>query len=170
MIGCRKCMYQKMILDEDFDRELKNPNNIRIMSKVCSFYLRMIPSDDIYRCKLVALWKAMVKFNPSGGQKFTSYLYNSIKWECQKELYLINKFRKGATYDDMLTECVDKNNFEIFDIVEKLPPKLEVVIKQKFFFGLTMEEIGKENNYSRETARRYVKKGIEKLQEICRSA
>lgn len=162
-------MQKNIVLDEDFNKELQNSNNIRIMNKVCSFYLRVIPSDDLHRCKLVALWKAMSKFNPSGGQKFTSYLYNSIKWECQKELYLINKFRKGAVYDDLLTECVDKSNFEIFDIVEKLPPKLEIVIKQKFFFGLTMEEIGNENNYSRETARRYVKKGIEKLQEICKS-
>ena len=31
-----------------------------------------------------------------------------------------------------------------------------------------MQEIADKNNYSRETARRYVKKGIEKLREICK--
>lgn len=161
-------MLVRQICDDEFNRELANINNIKIMNKVCSFYSKIIPREDLHRCKLVALWKAMSKFDKSCGQKFTSYLYNSIKWECQKELYIINKSRRGIEYNDDLFSCCDQNDVDISDAIETLPPRLQIAIKQRFFYGFTMEEIGSKNNYSRETARRYVKKGIEKLREICK--
>tara|TARA_Y100000034_G_scaffold124865_1_gene173598 strand:- start:473 stop:964 length:492 start_codon:yes stop_codon:yes gene_type:complete len=162
-------MPEKKIYDEEFDTALKNTHNAKIMNKVCGFYKNIIPKEDLHRCKLVALWKALVKFDPSCGQKFTSYLYNSIKWECQKELYVINKYRRGLTYNDDLSECFDEDLTEILDAISTLSPKLQDAIKQRFFYGLTMEEIGKKNNYSRETARRYVKRGLEKLKDICKT-
>ena len=58
----------------------------------------------------------------------------------------------------------------IIDAIETLPNKLSKVIKQKFFYSMTMEEIGRKNHYSRETARRNVKRGLEKLKEICKSS
>ena len=70
-------------------------------------------------------------------------------------------------YNDDLFECFDQNSTEIIDAIETLPPKLRDVIEQRFFYSLTMEEIGNKNNYSRETARRYVKRGLEKLKDIC---
>ena len=160
-------MDKRKVYDDEFNKEFKNTNNAKIMNKVCGFYRNIIPKEDLHRCKLVALWKALVKFDISCGQKFTSYLYNSIKWECQKELYIINKYRKGMVYNDDLFECFDQNSTEIMDAIETLPPKLRDVIEQRFFYSLTMEEIGSKNNYSRETARRYVKRGLEKLKDIC---
>ena len=82
-------------------------------------------------------------------------------------MYIINKYRKGMVYNDDLFECFDQNSTEIMDAIETLPPKLRDAIKQRFFYSLTMEEIGNKNNYSRETARRYVKRGLEKLKDIC---
>ena len=164
----KEYMPARKVRDEEFNKELKNINNIKIMNKVCGFYSKIIPREDLHRCKLVALWKAMSRFDESCGQKFTSYLYNSIKCECQKELYVINKSRKGLDYNDDLYSCCDQNHVDIFDAIETLPPNLQIAVKQRFFQGFTMEEIGKTNNYSRETARRYVKKGVEKLKEICK--
>ena len=161
-------MPTRKICDDEFNQELSNINNIKIMNKVCGFYSKIIPREDLHRCKLVALWKAMSRFDKSCGQKFTSYLYNSIKWECQKELYSINKSRRGLDYNDDLFLCCDQNDVDIFDAIETLPLKLQIAVKQRFFYGFTMEEIGSKNNYSRETARRYVKKGVEKLREICK--
>jgi len=158
----------RKIYDEEFEKEFKNINNAKIMNKVCGFYKNVIPKEDLYGCKLVALWKALVKFDISCGQKFTSYLYNSIKWECQKELYIINKYRRGADYNDDLFECFDQNSTEMLDAIKMLPPRIQDAIEQRFFYGFTMEEIGKKNSYSRETARRYVKKGLEKLKDICK--
>jgi len=163
-------MQEKEINNDEFLRALNDINNLRIMNKVCSFYQNILSKDELHRCKLLALWKAMCRFNPSCGKKFTSYLYNSVKWECQKELYHVNKHRKGITYTDSLFEYFDRYDTDIIDAIEKLPSKFSKVIKQKFFNSMTMEEIGLENDYSRETARRNVKRGLEKLKEICKSS
>tara|TARA_R100000808_G_scaffold5713_1_gene17169 strand:+ start:12598 stop:13098 length:501 start_codon:yes stop_codon:yes gene_type:complete len=163
-------MKEKEINNEDFLEALKDINNLKIMNKVCSFYQNILSQDELHRCKLLALWKAMCKFDPSCGKKFTSYLYNSVKWECQKELYCVNKYRRGSSYSDSLFECFDRYDTDIIDAIEKLPNKLSKVIKQKFFDSMTMEEIGLKNHYSRETARRNVKRGLEKLKEICKSS
>jgi RNA polymerase sigma factor (sigma-70 family) len=166
--GRAKPMKEKEISNDDFLKALKDSNNLRIMNKVCSFYQNILSKDELHRCKLLALWKAMCKFDPSCGKKFTSYLYNSVKWECQKDLYNVNKYRKGITYSDSLFEYFDRHDTDIVDTIEKLPNKFSKVIKQKFFHNMTMEEIGTKNHYSRETARRNVKRGLEKLREICK--
>jgi len=163
-------MIEQEINNEAFLKALRDSNNLRIMNKVCSIYQNILSQDELHRCKLLALWKAMCRFDSSCGKKFTSYLYNSVKWECQKELYCVNKYRKGSTYSDSLFESFDKYDIDIIDVIEKLPNKLSKVIKQKFFYNMTMEEIGQKNHYSRETARRNVKRGLEKLKEICKSS
>ena len=48
--------------------------------------------------------------------------------------------------------------------MDSLSPMLKRVVKQRFFYNLTMEEIGDANDYSRETARRYLKEAMEQLQ------
>jgi len=55
---------------------------------------------------------------------------------------------------------------EIKDVIQKLHPRLRKVIYQRFFERLTMEEIAKENDYSRETARRYILHALKKLKDI----
>ena len=155
-------------MDKSFDEAVKNINYKRIMDKVCSKYSAFMDPDELTSIRLNTLWECFKKYDPTRGAKFTSYLYNSIKWECQKELYVINKSRKGLDYNDDLYSCCDQNHVDIFDAIETLPPNLQIAVKQRFFQGFTMEERGKTNNYSRETARRYVKKGVEKLKEICK--
>ena len=163
-------MQEQEINNEEFLIALKNQDNLRIMNKVCGIYSKTLSKDELHRCKLLALWKALSKFNPSLGKKFTSFLYNSIKWECQKEIYSVNKYRRGTVYHDGLFEHFERYDTDILDAIDILPQKLSKVIKQKFFHSMTMEEIGRENHYSRETARRNVRRGLDKLREICKSS
>tara|TARA_R110002020_G_C16109899_1_gene759446 strand:+ start:306 stop:797 length:492 start_codon:yes stop_codon:yes gene_type:complete len=153
--------------NKEFDEASKDRNNINILNKACSRYIKSIPADELERCKLIALWEALKAFDPEKGGKFTSFLYKRADWECKKQLYAINKHSKSIEYQD--NYCVSHARYveiaEMKDLLQKLHPRLRTVIKQRFFDNLTMEEIGKKNNYSRETARRYILSALEKLKE-----
>jgi RNA polymerase sigma factor (sigma-70 family) len=156
----------RIVGDEEFDLAWKDINNIRIINKVCSRYFKIIPGDELHRCKLVALWEALKAYDPEKGQKFTSFLYNRIDWECKKQLYDINKRKRQKKYNEALHFANDQSDLEIEDVIQKLHPSLREVIYQRFFERLTMEEIAERNDYSRETARRYILRALEKLKDI----
>ena len=88
----------KEVTESEFLEAYRNLDNTRIMNKVCSRYRNTIPHDEIERCKLVALWEAMKAFDPNGGRKFTSFLYNRIDWECKKEIQRINRHKKRTAF------------------------------------------------------------------------
>ena len=77
--------------NKEFDEASKDRNNINILNKACSRYVKSIPADELERCKLIALWEALKAFDPEKGGKFTSFLYKRADWECKKQLYSINK-------------------------------------------------------------------------------
>jgi len=156
----------RIIGDEEFDVAWSDINNIKIINKVCSKYVKIIPRDELDRCKLIALWEALKAYDPEKGQRFTSFLYNRIDWECKKQLYDINKRNRQKKYNEALHFADDKSDLEIKDVIQKLHPRLRKVIYQRFFERLTMEEIAKENDYSRETARRYILHALKKLKDI----
>tara|TARA_B100000519_G_scaffold146475_1_gene127240 strand:- start:2111 stop:2608 length:498 start_codon:yes stop_codon:yes gene_type:complete len=158
------------VTNDEFKEAFKNLDNIRIMNKVCSKYRATIPYEEIERCKMIALWQALKAFDPNGGRKFTSFLYNRIDWECKKQIYEINKSRRikidmplefsnASTPDDFL------ELLEIKDVMEKIDKNSQKIIYQRFFQRMTMKEIAKENGYSRETARRNIICSIDKIKK-----
>ncbi len=165
----------KEVTESEFLEAYRNLDNTRIMNKVCSRYRNTIPYDEIERCKLIALWEAMKAFDPNGGRKFTSFLYNRIDWECKKEIQRINRHKKRtAFFIDGLSEGShtpdyrNLRNYETVNIeeaIETLVPKYKNILHQRFFERMTMQEIADRNNYSRETARRYINIALEKLRE-----
>ena len=165
----------KEVTESEFLEAYRNLDNTRIMNKVCSRYRNTIPYDEIERCKLIAIWEAMKAFDPNGGRKFTSFLYNRIDWECKKEIQRINRHKKRtAFFIDGLSEGShtpdyrNLRNYETVNIeeaIETLVPKYKNILHQRFFERMTMQEIADRNNYSRETARRYINIALEKLRE-----
>ena len=57
------------------------------------------------------------------------------------------------------------NEIDIKDTINMLPDHFQKVLYQRFFERLTMEEIAKNNDYSRETARRHIINALKKLEE-----
>jgi len=147
---------------------LSDINNIRIMNKVCSKYRNTIPYDELERCKLVSLWQALLAYDPEGGRKFTSFLYNRIDWECKKQIYQINRIKSKHIFCEEVSKedshCY-QDSFEIQEVLNKLDPKYQRAVSQRFFKKMTMQEIADSNGYSRETARRYVKKGLDEVRK-----
>ena len=120
------------------------------------------------------MWEALKAFDPQGGKKFTSFLYTRVDWECKKEVSNIIKHnsRHAQVSDEILpvlgkTESGTKssNEIDIKDTINMLPDHFQKVLYQRFFERLTMEEIAKNNDYSRETARRHIINALKKLEE-----
>ena len=86
-----------------------------------------------------------------------------MDWECKRQLSIYKKERKFSTNFSVEDGCIDSDDYEVIDWIDSLPDKLAVAVKQKFVEGYTIQEIAQKNSYSRETARQYVQKGIERL-------
>tara|TARA_R110002051_G_scaffold52514_1_gene99653 strand:- start:234 stop:725 length:492 start_codon:yes stop_codon:yes gene_type:complete len=151
------------VSQKEFEEALNDNDTQRVFGFLSKKY-HNISKDDIIECQLLGLWKALKKYDPERKKKFKNFLYTSIDWECK--LYLRKNKRKevSCVYDSADNNFEPFEPIEVMDIVDCLIPRLKIVIKQRFFENFTMEEIGNANNYSRETARRYLKEAIEKLQ------
>ena len=138
-------------------------------------YTGIIPYEELERCKLISVWQAIERYDPSKGNcKFTSFLCNRLFWECQKQLYEIKKSRKIPKSDAascLIAEiCGYENKFdsiEITEILDKLDEESRDIIFKRFYESKTTKEIGLDNGYGRETARRRIIEAVDKLKELC---
>lgn len=167
-----KARIQNIVSEIEFKEALENIDNIRIINSACSKYRNIIPAEDLQRCKLISLWEAMKAFDPEGGKKFTSFLYTRVDWECKKQVADIikNKTRYAQVNEEIfpIIGRIDAKTFSEIDIkdsINMLSDEFQKVLHQRFFEKLTMEEIAKSNNYSRETARRHIINALKKLKE-----
>ena len=159
--------------DEELQKALENRDNINVMNKICMRYKDTIPYEELERCKLISVWQAMEHYDPSKGNcKFTSFLCNRLFWECQKQLYEINKSRKipkSEKASSLIAEICGYekklDSVEISDLLEKLDEESRDVIFKRFYESKTAKEIGQDNGYGRETARRRIISALEKLRQ-----
>lgn len=146
---------------KDFNSALKDEKNKKVFACLGKKYYSGIPPDEMESCKLLGLWKALKKYDPDKKRKFSNFLYVSVDWECK--LYLRKNKRKYISCETFPSEVNSFDEVDISDFINSLSPRLKIVIRQRFFENLTMEEIGLKNDYSRETARRYLQEAIDKL-------
>ena len=145
----------------NFEEAHKSIDNKRIMDKVASKYSRIIDPDELESLKLITLWECTKNYDPSRNMKFTSYLYQQLGYKIKNT---IKKLSREFTNSSIESPSLPKENFDI--LVDGLSPEAQSILKQKFLKNMTMEEIGTANGYSRETARRKVKKALTQFQKI----
>ena len=146
---------------------LKNPDVVNIMNAIGNKYTRSIDVDEIESIKMLTLWKCIKKFDPTRGAKFTSYLYQQLSFAFKNEL----KKKKQMWYRDNNQIDIINNDYhqdtgmEFNDTISGLPDEVSKILKQRFIGNMTMVEIARANGYSRETARRRLKKAIKICQK-----
>jgi len=163
----------KTITDKQLREALKNRDNINVMNKICGKYTDIISYEELKRCRLISLWEALKAYDPNKGKcKFTSFLCNRLFWEIQKQLYEINKMKRIPKSDSasmFISEiCHSKESFdkvEIDEIFEKLDQNSKDILFKRFYESKTAKEIGQDNGYGRETARRRINEALEKLKQ-----
>lgn len=152
-----------MISNEIYENALYNKHNSLIMHKASVSFLSLLDNDEIYRCHLMALWKTLKFWDISGGRKFTSSLYQYVKWECLKTL----KFKRENK--NINIENVDQEvlpNTHVDEILECLSPELRNIVKKRYLHGMTLVEIGNECNVCHETIRNRLKEASSRIKKI----
>jgi len=135
------------------------------MRAVESRYKNTIDSDDLSSISYETLWNCINKFDINRGAKFTSYLYQQLNYAFKNQLKRDNKNRSHAT-DNIEKSFSEDVRLEVMDIINSMPDDLGKVLQQRFIDNMTIQEIGKHNGYSRETARRRIKKAFRKCREL----
>jgi RNA polymerase sigma factor (sigma-70 family) len=153
------------ILNNNFEEYWKSSDVQNIMNKVANRYRKSIDMDDIESIKMQTLWRCIDKYDETRGTKFTSYLYQQITFAFKNKL---KKKRMEFNNDSIEKQDTNTGNkMEVFDILTGLEPELRDVIDKRFYHNMTMVEIGKSNGYSRETARRRLKKALKICRKTC---
>ena len=142
-------------MDSKMRELLSDPNIVGIMNAVGSRY-RSIDPDQIDSIKLITLWECAKKYRPDRGTKFTSFLYQNLVFAFKDELK--KNIREYPT--DLMEINVSTRSSSGADIFDGIPKEYASLLEQKYVYNMTMNEIGKKNGYSRETARRKVAKAV----------
>jgi RNA polymerase sigma factor (sigma-70 family) len=152
-------------IDIKFEEKWNSQDVQNIMNKVTNRYKRNVDHDDIDSIKMNTLWSCLKKYDEAKGTKFTSYLYQQLSYAMKNEVK-----KKRHEYNVDAVEKVDSNvmsKMEIVDIVTGLNEEDSEILQQRFFYNMTMKEIGKTNGYSRETARRRLKNAVKLCKNNC---
>lgn len=141
---------------------LADPNIKKVMSAACKTFKNELDCDEIYTCKINALWKCLKNFKPNKNTKFTTYLWQGVYIECLKELKFKQKSRRcnGKLHDN-----IPKHNSDILmvDILDEVDNQEDKDLLLDKISNLTIKEMSEKRPYSRETARKKIKKITNKI-------
>ncbi len=144
-------------LNTKIENAMKDKNIVNIMNKASNRFRNTLDVDSIYTCQLNALWKAFLHFKPEKNTKFTTYLYQGVFIECLKQLKFVNK---GSEKRRMLHDNLTENSCDtmMVDILDELDSEEEIQLIMDRISKVTINEIAKKSNVSRETIRKKIKK------------
>lgn len=160
-----------IISNNEFEVAYDNIDNQKIMRAACKKYKMFLDSDVLHGCRLNGLWKCLIYHKSHDTEvKFTTSLYNYVKWECQKEIEKKIKNRQTASLD--VNSCIisgrepDERMGHVTECMRKLPADEQNLIKHRYIDGMTLQEIGVVYNISKETVRHRINKAVKKLKTI----
>lgn len=128
----------------------------KVMHKASSRFTRQLDVDTLQSCHMVALWRAMEKFDFSRGTKFMTYLYKCVFVECLKEAKFINKGRKleQRKLHDNIEATRNDPSLTLVDIMDEISNEEEAELLRDKLANKTIAEMAESRNVSRETVRR----------------
>lgn len=150
-----------------FEEALESSDCSKVMHSVCYRYNKKLSKEDAKSLKLQTLWECCQKYDPNHPKKtkFTSFLYQQLDYKIRNLLKKHTKETVSLGYQGNIANKYEETNLE-FDILSSLTEEEQTILIQAYLNNMTMEEIGKENGYSRETARRKLKKITSKCRDM----
>lgn len=144
----------------------------RVMGECLRRHGRSIPPEEHGAIKWIAALKAVKAFDPRHKQQFSTSLFRYLRWECDYFLRQHRKPRRTMPLSSLpeLAAPVPDRQDDIDHIRECMgmldEPQREIVAS--YYFGrMSLEEIGKERGYSRESARLNLAKAMDRLRRLC---
>ena len=145
---CINTKIEKALLDKDIDN---------IMHKATKPFLNQLDEDDIYTCKINALWKSFLNFNPKFGTKFTTYLYSGVYIECLKVVKFLEKSKKFVPLHEGITTESHSEKL-LIDILDEANNSQEQEMILDKAARMTNKELSEKYSFGKETMRKKIKK------------
>lgn len=141
--------------------------------------------DDV-QDGMVALWRAAERYDPDHGTKakFSSYatlvvvrrlLAKNRRRAARRDMMVTVTFRCSDHYDEEgfasgvfnepMEESEDEMLAEVSDAVNDLPDDERCLVRQHYYEGRNLEDIGREIGVSHTTAWKRIRRGVEKVRE-----
>jgi len=150
-------------MNDKIENALKDANLQGIMNKAASTFTRQLTQDEIYTCKINALWKSLTHWDSTRKTKFSTYLFNGVKYECIREVKFKRK-DKAVSGKDLDKTVASKDNhtaeIDLYDEIDNLPHAELIKDRAKSF---TINEIAQRHDINRESTRRRIKKSSKLL-------
>lgn len=122
--------------------------------------------DEYTQAGRIGLWKAIQKYDPSIGCKFSPYARNPIRWEIIKTINNTKKFNNQCSLNNMVLEFLDKCDDNYF--WEFLPNDLtqeEKYILELRCHGHNFSEICKSIDRGRHYTKQLFMNAIKKIRD-----
>ena len=152
-----------VINNEAFEAALQNKEYRKIINYILAKYRRSISHDDLEQCGKIGLWKFLLK----DVQK--SYLFSYIEWECKSFLYK-NKLKENLCADLSIYEdfgaSFSPERYNIQECLDKLNPFDRNLLRDYYIIGKTMQEIGLERGFSKQTVSNKMKLALRRLKSV----
>ena len=110
--------------------ELIEKNMGLVLAVVKRFNPRSAAEKDEYiQAGRIGLWKAITKYSPTGGSKFSPYAWNPIKWEIIKEIRAVQTGYESISIEDCPHLCATTSHAPFWELLPETlsHEELEVV-------------------------------------------
>lgn len=144
-----------------FEEEKVKQDNINIINNVISKYRVFLNREDIDYIRDYALWRAISNYDTKSSMKFSTYLYNNVRWECLK--YIRDLKGPNIKYLNSTHNPSYKMNTKYTNLMIDMKESSKNLLIDRYIGNMTVEEIGKKYNFPRETIRLKLLKIIEKI-------
>jgi RNA polymerase sigma factor (sigma-70 family) len=144
----------------------------RVMGECLRRHGYAIPSEEHESIKWTAVLRCLKVFRPDRKQKLSTSLFRYLKWECDNFRRQYRKPRREIPLSSIseLKAPVPDRQEEIDHVRECMgmldEPQREIV-SSYYFGGMSLEEIGEERGYSRESARLNLARAMDRLRWFC---
>jgi RNA polymerase sigma factor (sigma-70 family) len=187
---------RRVVTNDELVAAEKDSDNRDLLAAESLKYKGLLDEDQRESAARWALYRCLEYHRDDLGNKFTTSLYKFAHWELRRELRkerrrsgfgLVSRLDGDITdLPEVLTppdvirdqdggcreDPGERESRERLEHVHEcialfLPRDVQTVIRSHFFDQRTVEEIGRLNGYSKETARQKLEFGLRRLREIC---
>lgn len=166
---------RKPVSDEQMRAALADMNNVRVVKKVLARFAGSLSEDDLHRCGLHALWKALAYHDDSYRQKFTTTLHRFTRWECSREIRRQRNARKHFVPLEAAEEpavrspapALDLDVVHVRECMDRLPAADRRLLDAYYVEQWTLDEISIRFGMSKEGVRQRLDSILVHLRDLC---
>ena len=164
----------RYVSDLEFEHAWANPEYQAVIKKVIG-YFNGLPTHVRAMCAMTGLWSALREHQAGYSTKFTTSVWNHVKWACLTEA---KRIRRKKEKEEKIRRSLPvyavqhKSNWTEDDTehlkqrMHLLPEKYQDVLNMKYIQGLTIKEMSEITGFSVGKLHSTIKKGLSTLKEI----